>query len=191
MARHTGSVTHMTASQDLHQRLQQKKKKMGEHININWHKHTISNVCADAAALPASKADASWKEPHHALPWYICWRGEKVGAVYYWTRWRIDRPGSGPVFGGLAVLLSALSFPQHQSRWLQLLTDQSRDRLVSRRKEGLRPQTPHTGRLGFPYRAEWIDCRDAVVSDYRGRGGRRLGKKLNPVTAQWRLKPEM
>lgn len=59
---------------------------------------------------------------------------EKVGVVYYWTGWCIDRPGSRPDFGGLAALLSSLSFPQHQSRWLQLPTDQRCNGLVSCRK---------------------------------------------------------
>lgn len=169
MARHAGSVTHMiciTRFAPASAAEEKKNEQTCKHKLVTYTRYQTFVLMQPRCWF--QKPTHHEKEPHHAPPWYICWRGEKVGAVYYWTRWRIDPP----VFGGLAVLLSALSFPQHQSRWLQLLTDQSRNRLVSRRREGLWPQTPHTGRPGFPYQAEQIGCRDAVVSDYRGRGGR-------------------
>lgn len=108
---------------------------------------------------------------------------EKVGVVYYWTGWCIDRPGLRPDFGGLATLPSSLSFPQHQSRWLQLPTDQRCNGLMWRRKARRRPQNMTCGEVGdFCYRAEQIDRRDAVMSDLpRGRG-----ENLYPVRAHWR-----
>lgn len=113
---------------------------------------------------------------------------EKVGVVYYWTGWCIDPPGSGPDFGGLAALLSSLSFPQHQSRWLQLPTDQRCNGLASRGKArpGCARKTRHAGEVeDFYYRAEQIDRRDAVMSDLQ----RGLRTNLYPVRAHRRSEP--
>ena len=76
------------------------------------------------------------KTPHHTLPLNIA-DGWKVDVVYltrcigFWWRG----------IGGSAVLFSSLSFPQHLHKWLQLLTDDCCNRLVSvREKARLCPQ---------------------------------------------------
>lgn len=113
---------------------------------------------------------------------------ETLGVVYYWTGWCIDRPGSRPDFGGLAALLSSLSFPQHQSRWLQLPTDHCVMDWCRAEKQGAGrcPQNKTCGEVGdFCYRAEQIDRWDAVMSDLP-RGWR---ENLYPVRAHWRSEP--
>ena len=112
--------------------------------------------------------------------------GQMVDVVYYRTRWCIDLWWWGPVFGGLAMLFSSLSSPQHLYRWLQLLTDHCCYRLVSdREKAGLCPQNIISclcavwalliKQLGW---AAQIDCQDAVTSDWPERT-----EELNPVMA--------
>lgn len=111
--------------------------------------------------------------------------GQMVDVVYYWTRWCIDLWWSGPVFGGLAMLFSSLSYPQHLYRWLQLRTDRCCNRQSDREKARLCPQNIISclwevwalliKRLGW---AAQIDCQDTVMSDWPGRR-----EKLNPVMA--------
>lgn len=129
-----------------------KKSKTDKHFLHASSEGAMQNVlrwCDPAAAFQKS----IYHERGTIAPWpNISVDREKVGVVYYWTGWCIDPPGSGPDFGGLAALLSSLSFPQHQSRWLQLPTDQRCNGLASRGKARARlcPQnTTCGGSRGF------------------------------------------
>lgn len=105
-----------------------------------WYQMFWIWTCADVAIMLIADVNLSWKVQITPCP-NISVDREKADAVYYWTRWCIDLWGSEPVFGGLAVLLSFLSIPQSLYRWLQLLTDQCYNRLVSdREKARLCPQ---------------------------------------------------
>lgn len=112
----------------------------------------MQNVCADVTPPPPPTGRFVTRGTIAPRP-NISVDGEKVGAVYYWTGWCIDRPGSRPDFGGLAALPSSLSFPQHQSRWLQLPADQRCNGLVSRRKARgqchCARKTRHAGKSGI------------------------------------------
>lgn len=132
--------------------LKKEKKRRAKQINIFFTPHLMQNVlrwCDPAAAF--QKSICHERGTIAPCP-NISVDREKVGVVYYWTGWCIDPPGSGPDFGGLAALLSSLSFPQHQSRWLQLPTDQRCNGLASRGKARARlwPQnTTCGGSRGF------------------------------------------
>lgn len=156
------------------------------HIMVNtWYQMLWMWTCADVAKLLIEDDNLSWKVHITPCP-NISVDRQKVDVVYYWTRWCIDLWCSGPVFGGLAMLFSSLSFPQHLYRWLQLLTDHWSNRLVSdREKARLCPQNIISclwevwalliKQLG---RAAQIDCQDAVMSDWPG-----WREKLNPFMA--------
>lgn len=146
----------------------------------------MQNVCADVTPPLPPRGRFITRGTIASCP-NISVDREKVGVVYYWTGWCIDRPGSRPDFGGLAALLSSLSFPQHQSRWLQLPADQRCNGLVSRRKARGRAtarKTRHAEKSGILVcERSKIDRRDAVMSDLP-KGWRR---NLYPVRAHWRF----
>ncbi len=150
-----------------------------------WYQMLWKWTCADVVKQPIAEANLSWKV-HIMLSPNTSVDRQKVDAVYDWTGWCIDLWWSGPVFGGLAMLLSSLSFPQHLYRWLQLLTDHCCNRLVSdREKAKLCPQNIISclcevwalliKQLGF---AAQIDCQDVAMSDSPG-----WKEKSNPVMA--------
>lgn len=118
--------------------------------------------------------------------WVYRLAGKRLMEFIIRLRWCIDLWWLGPIFGGLVMLFSSLSFPQHLYRWLQLLADHCCNRLMSdREKARLCPQNIISCLwevwallIKQLARAARIDCQDVVMSDWPG-----WRKKLNPVMA--------